>query len=179
MSPVLAILLAATLTAPADFTGVWYRDDERSDDAEAKLEEAVEGYIKKVSRGKATVNDVDPSMLKEINRILDTFVQHAEELDITQRPSELVIDDGSERLRIYYLDDEKHERQMPNGTRLETTAGLKGSQVDVFMKSSDDTKVTETYLLGEGGDGMVLIVRVEDDQLDGPLVVRNVYTRAP
>ena len=179
MTAFLGLLLAATLAAPVDFTGVWYRDYERSDDAEAKLEEAVEGYIKKISRGRATVDDVDPSRLKQINQVLDTFVQHAEELDITQDPSELVIDDGSERLRIYYLDDEKHERQMPNGTRLETTAGAKGSQIDVFMKTSDGLKVTETYLLGQDGTGMVLIVRVEDDQLDGPLVVRNVYTREP
>jgi hypothetical protein len=116
-------------------------------------------------------------VVRRLRGVLEGFVQYSEELVVERTRRELVVDDGSERLIIYYLDSRKHERQLPDGTRLETTATATGNQIDVEMKTSDGAKIFETYTLASD-DELVLSVRLEDKQLKEPLVIRNVYTRA-
>ena len=173
-----ALAIAGVLTVQTGYTGVWYRDGDKSDDPEPKLEATIEGFIAKMSRGRDTVEDVDPQFVKRLNQVLERFVQYADELDIERSSRELVVDDGGDNLRIYYLDGQKHERQMQNGTRLETKATPTGSQIDIEMKTSDGAKIFETYKLSSGGNEMVLTVRLEDKQLKAPLVIRSVYSRA-
>ncbi len=172
------LAIAGLLVAQSGYTGLWYRDDDKSDDPELKLEAASEGFIEKMSRGRDTVEDVDPQYVQRLNRVLDRFVQYADELDIELSNRELVVDDGGDNLRIYYLDGKKHERQMQDGTRLETKATPTGAQIDIEMKTSDGAKIFETYKLSSSGNEMVLTVRLEDKQLKAPLVIRNVYKRA-
>ena len=131
-----------------------------------------------MSRGRDTVEDVDPEFVKRLNQVLERFVQYADELDIERSSRELVVDDGGDNLRIYYLDAKKHERQMQDGTRLETKATPTGKQIDIEMKTGDGAKIFETYQLSSGGDELVLTVRLEDKQLKQPLVIRTVYARA-
>jgi hypothetical protein len=179
MARLLAVLTLALLSgAPPSYSGLWYRVDSKSDDPKARIEAATRGFIEKESRGRQTAEDVDPRLLGELRRVLDTFVLYPEELRIEESSKELVLDDGGPRLRIYYLDGEEHERQMPNGTRLETTATRSGSQIDVFQKSNRGAKLFETYRLSDDGRQLTLVVRLEDKQLKEPLVVRSVYTRA-
>jgi len=166
------------VSAQSGYTGLWYRDDVRSDDPEAKIERAARGFIEKTSRGRRSADDVDPQAMKQLRHVIDTFVQHADELYVDDNGKDFVIDDGSEKLRIFYLDAKKHERQMADGTRLETTATRTGSQIDVFQKTNQGAKIYETYTLANDGDEMVLSVRLEDKQLKAPLVIRNVYSRA-
>lgn len=176
----LFVILAAwsLLTVQSDYDGLWWRDDDVSDDADAKIEASVAGFIKKASRGRGSVEDADPRFVKRLNGVIDAFVQHADEIHVERTKRELVVDDGGDNLRIYYLDGQKHERQMPDGTRLETVATALGARVEIAMKTSDGAKVYETYALESGGDELVLTVRLEDKQLIAPLVIRNVYTRA-
>jgi len=175
---ILATTLAITglLTAQAGYTGLWYREDRQSDDANAKIEMTMKGFVEKITRGRSTIEDIDPQEVKRLRAVLDGFVQYSDELDVERTKRELVVDDGRERLIIYYLDDRKHERQLADGTRLETTSTANGNQVDVAMKTSDGAKIFENYALS--GDEMVLTVRLEDKQLKQPLVIRSVYTRA-
>lgn len=175
---VTTLAIVGFMTAQSGFTGLWYRVDDKSDDPGPILEATIAGYIQKMSRGRDTVEDVDPKFVKQLNETLDRFVQYAEELYIERGRRELVVDDGGEDLRIYYLDGEKHERQMQNGRRLETKALATGNQIDVEMKTDDGAKVFETYELSSGNDELVLTVRFEDKQLKRPLVIRSVYARA-
>ena len=175
---VTTLAVIGLLTAQSGYTGLWYRDNDKSDDPEPKIEATIEGFIQKMSRGRDTVEDVDPQFVERLNQVLDRFVQYADELDIELSRGELVVDDGGDNLRIYYLDGQKHERQMQNGTRLETKATSTGGQIDIEMKTSDGAKIFETYKLSSGGNEMVLTVRLEDKQLKAPLVIRSVYSRA-
>ena len=175
---VTTLAIIGLLTTQSGYTGLWYRDDDKSDDPEPKLEAAIAGFIRKMSRGRDTVEDVDPRFVKRLNQVLDQFVQYADELHLELSKRDLVVDDGGDNLRIYYLDGTKHERQMQDGTRLETKAIRSGSQIDVEMKTSDGAKIFETYEISSDGSEMVLTVRLEDKQLSGPLVIRSVYSRA-
>lgn len=172
------VWLAVLATTQSSYTGLWYRVDSKSDDAKAQIEASMQGFVEKETRGRRTVEDVDPRLLGELRRTFDTFVLYPEEVRIEQSVKELVLDDGGPRLRIYYLDGQKHERQMPNGTRLETTVTRNGREVEVFQKTSDGAKIYESYRLSDDGRQMTLIVRLEDKQLKEPLVIRSVYTRA-
>lgn len=174
----LALFLASFSIAQPSFTGLWYRLDSQSDDPEERIEAALRGFVEKETRGERTADDVDPQLLARIRGALDSFVLYPEELHIEESERELVLDHGGPRLRIYYLDGEEHERQMPNGTRLATTATRIGSQVDVFQETDDGAEVYETYLLSDDGERMTLTVRLEDEQLKAPLVIESVYTRA-
>jgi hypothetical protein len=165
------------LTVQSGYTGLWYRDDRKSDDPAPRIELTMQGFVEKNSRGRSTLEDVDPKVVRRLRGVLEGFVQYSEELVVERTRRELVVDDGSERLIIYYLDSRKHERQLPDGTRLETTATATGNQIDVEMKTSDGAKIFETYTLASD-DELVLSVRLEDKQLKEPLVIRNVYTRA-
>jgi hypothetical protein len=172
-----AIALVGLSAAQSGYTGEWYRDDVRSDDPKPKIEATVAGFIQKMSRGRATEADADPQFVKRLRDVLDTFVQYADELYVERGSRELVVDDGGDDLRIYYLDGEKHERQMADGTRLETTAMSTHGKIEVEMKTSNGAKIFETYALSSDAEELVLTVRLEDKQLKEPLVIRNVYTR--
>jgi hypothetical protein len=172
------LAIAGVLTAQAGYTGTWWRNDDKSDDPEPELQAAVAGFIQKMSRGRASVEDADPRFVKRLTGVIDNFVQYADELYVERTNRELVVDDGGERLRIYYLDGDEHERQMPDGTRLETTATIGGGRIEVEMETEDGAKIFESYQLAAGGDELVLTVRLEDKQLQNPLVIRSVYTRA-
>jgi len=172
------LAVASVLTAQTGYNGLWWRDNDASDDPKPKIEAAVAGFIKKTTRGRASVEDADPRFVKRLNGVIAAFVQYADELYVERTKRELVIDDGGDNLRIYYLDGEKHERQMADGTRLETVSTATGAQIDIAMKTSEGAKIFEAYQLTSGGDALVLTVRLEDKQLIEPLVIRNVYTRA-
>lgn len=174
---VTGIVLTGFLSAQAGYTGLWYRDDRRSDDPGPRIEMTMKGFVEKNTRGRSTLEDVDPKVVRRLRSVLDGFVQYSEELVVESTQRELVVDDGGDRLIIYYLDDRKHERQLADGTRLETTSSTTGNQIDVEMRTSDGAKIFETYVLASD-DEMVLTVRLEDKQLKQPLVIRNVYTRA-
>jgi hypothetical protein len=177
-SRLVAVVVFTALSAQSTLDGLWYRLDSKSDDPKARIEASIRGFIDKQSRGRRTVEDFDPRAVAQLRGVFDTFVQYAEEINVRESPKELVLDDRGPQLRIYYLDGQKHERQMTTGTRLETTATKSGRQIDVFQKTSDGAKIFESYHLSDDGDQMTLTVRLEDKQLREPLVIRSIYTRA-
>ena len=120
---------------------------------------------------------MDPQYLKRLNQVLTSYLQYADELYLELDDRELVVDDGGDIMRIYYLDGEKHERQMRSGTRMETVASRSAGKIHVAMKTEHDAKIYETYELSSSGDELVLTVRLEDKQLKKPLVIRTIYTR--
>ena len=45
---VTTLAVIGSLTAQSGYTGLWYRDSDKSDDPEPKLEATIEGFIQKI-----------------------------------------------------------------------------------------------------------------------------------
>ena len=91
-----------------------------------------------------------------------------------RRGLELRIVDGSDNVRIYYLDGEKHKRQTPGGVDLETVAQKRGDQI-IIEEKAESSKFTRTFALAQDGSVMVVTVRLENDRFKQPVVIRSVY----
>ncbi len=161
-----------------DVNGTWFRSTTEGDDPEEKIQQAVRGYLAKAGsrRGARIAVAESPQLPAMITRTIETFMQYADELYVELDPDELVVDDGGGRIRIYYLDGEKHERQLSNGVRVETVATRVGQNITIDQKA-DDTKVLETYVFSSDGERLELTVRLQNKQLNGPLVIQSIYER--
>ncbi len=162
----------------ASLSGHWLRNPDDSDDAEQKIEEAARAYFDKATKGGRNIPSEDiPQIQKRLQYIIATFVQFAEELDIVEESSELRIDDGIGRVRIFYVDGKEHKRQTPDGTKLETICSRDRDRVVVEQKLDKVGTITEVYLPSSDGNTMSLMVRFESKRFKQPLIVRNVYER--
>jgi len=161
-----------------DVNGTWFRSTSEGDDPEEKIQHAVRGYMAKASqrRGARIAVAESPQLPGMVARTIDTFMQYADELYIELDADELVVDDGDGRIRIYYLDAEKHERQLSNGVRIETVATRVGLNITIDQKA-DDTKILETYVFSSDGERLELTVRLENKQLNEPLIIQSIYER--
>ncbi len=161
-----------------DVNGTWFRSTTEGDDPEEKIQHAVRGYLAKAGsrRGARIAVAESPQLPAMITRTIETFMQYADELYVELDPDELVVDDGDGRIRIYYLDGEKHERQLSNGVRVETVATRVGQTITIDQKA-DDTKVLETYVFSSDGERLELTVHLENKQLNGPLIIQSIYER--
>ncbi len=155
-----------------DVDGTWVRSTTEGHAPEEKIQQAVRGYLAKAGsrRGAQIAVAESPQLPAMVARTIETFMQYADELYVELDPDELVVDDGGGRIRIYYLDGEKHERQLSNGVRIETVATRVGQTITIDQKA-DDTKVLETYAFSSDGERLELTVRLENKQLNGPLII--------
>ena len=110
---------------------------------------------------------------------MEGLIESAETLHIEHDKEELRVDDGHGRVRIFYLDGEKHIRQTPGGTKLETVCTAGSRYILVEQKMDRGGKISENYVLLPEGDRMELTVRLEIRQFRKPVVVRSVYERDP
>jgi hypothetical protein len=101
--------------------------------------------------------------------------QVPDELEIEHDRGELRVDDG-ERLQIFYLDGQKHRRQLPNGDKLETVATLQGGVVLIDEKMKRGKIQRKLELLDEGKT-MVWTLLVDLDRMKEPVQIRTVYER--
>ena len=99
-----------------------------------------------------------------------------DELTLELMDDELRVDDG-ERLRIYYLDGEKHKRETANGMKLETVAELKGNAVFIEEKM-ERGKLNRKFELSPDGGTMVATLIVKIGRMKDPVVIKTVYERA-
>ncbi len=171
-------LAPAAWTQDVNLNGTWFRSTTEGDDPEQKIQQAVRGYIAKAGqrRGARIAVAESPQLPGMIARTIETFMQYADELYIELEPDELVVDDGGGRIRIYSLVGEKHERQLTNGVRVETVATRVGQNITIDQKA-DDTKVLETYVFSSDGERLELTVRLQNKQLNGPLIIQSIYER--
>ncbi len=102
------------------------------------------------------------------------IMRAAQSIETTLTDGEFKVID-SERVRIYYLDGEKHTRETPQGGRLETVAEIKGDQITIEEKAEQGMTVTQTFALGPDGSVMVVTHRLENKRFKEPVVIRSVY----
>ena len=184
------ILLSALLALPTQevsFAGLWERDVERSDDPEEKMQAAMEQMREQMGRGGGgggrppggggrpgggggrRGGGREGGGRPDLGNIPD-------ELRVEMDGEEFRVDDG-ERLRIYYLDGEKHKREMANGMKLETVSELKGHAV-VIEEKMERGKIDRKFELSPEGGTMIMTLTVKFGPMKDPVLIKTVYARA-
>ena len=165
------------------FTGVWERNVEQSDDPQEKMQEAMEQMREQMGRrrgggggGRRGGMGGGRGGRGEGGRGRPDLGNVPDELTVELLDDELRIDDG-ERLRIYYLDGEKHKREMANGMKLETVAELKGNAVFIEEKM-ERGKLDRKFELSPDGGTMVVTLTVKFGRMKDPVIIKTVYERA-
>ena len=165
------------------FTGVWERNVEQSDDPQEKMQEAMEQMREQMGRrrgggggGRRGGMGGGRGGRGEGGRGRPDLGNVPDELTVELLDDELRIDDG-ERLRIYYLDGEKHKREMANGMKLETVAELKGNAVFIEEKM-ERGKLDCKFELSPDGGTMVVTLTVKFGRMKDPVIIKTVYERA-
>ncbi len=160
----------------SNMNGTWQRDPESSDDAEAKIEETAKGFFDKATKGgRGIMSDEIPEIQKRLENIISLYVHYAEEITIEEEGNELVVDDGYGKVRIFYVDGLKHERQTPFGAKLETVCTRQGGRILIDQKLDKWGRITETYVPSSDGETLTHTVRFESKRFKEPLVIRNSY----
>jgi len=179
-------LLSVPVQDGVGFTGAWERNVEQSDDPEEKMKDAMEqmggrgggggrrggmggGGRRGGMGGGGSGRGEGGSGRPDLGNVPD-------ELTVELLDDELQVDDG-ERLRIYYLDGEKHKREMTNGMKLETVAELKGNAV-VIKEKMERGQLDRKFELSPDGGTMVVTLTVKFGRMKDPVVIRTVYERA-
>ncbi len=173
------------------FSGVWERNIEQSDDPQEKMQEAMEQMRERMGRrggggsgggGRPPGGGGRPGGMgggrggRGEGGARPDLGNVPDELTVELLDDELRIDDG-ERLRIYYLDGEKHKREMANGMKLETVAELKGNAVFIEEKM-ERGKLDRKFELSPDGGTMVVTLTVKFGRMKDPVIIKTVYERA-
>ena len=173
------------------FSGVWERNIEQSDDPQEKMQEAMEQMRERMGRrggggsgggGRPPGGGGRPGGMgggrggRREGGARPDLGNVPDELTVELLDDELRIDDG-ERLRIYYLDGEKHKREMANGMKLETVAELKGNAVFIEEKT-ERGKLDRKFELSPDGGTMVVTLTVKFGRMKDPVIIKTVYERA-
>ena len=204
------LMTALLFTAPSwaqqtpTLAGSWERDPERSDDAEEKMEAAMQqmreqwggrgggmqpggggGGMPPGGGGRGGGGGGMPpggggrggggggqrgerGRQPQMGRI-------PESLDAELEGNEFRIDTG-ERVEIFYLDGEKHKRQLPNGAELETVAEMSGSAIHIEEKM-ERGKMQRKYDLSPEGQTMIMTLTMKMGGMKNPVVIRTVHVR--
>ena len=160
--------------------GTWEVNPDESEDMEEKIRLGL-ASMKRGGRGRGAPDgpedpNVAPARLKGMRQIIKSLSAAADELTIEVEGSEFrVAGAGESCVRIFYLDGEKHVRETPNGTKLETIAQWNGKQVLIEQEAKDEGTINEVYELGRDPNELVVMFRLEIKQLEEPIVIRSVY----
>jgi hypothetical protein len=165
------------------FSGFWQRNEDESDDPEEKFKEAMEAMRSQMGgrggrpgmggrggmegRGRRPGGMMGgPGGLSDLGAEIETVLENNEFQ---------VVPSGEGRVRIFYLDGEKHMREAPNGSKIETTSEKKGNRILVEEKTEQDAKIHTTYELAPDGSRMVVTVQFEGGRMKEPIIIRTVY----
>ncbi len=172
------LLVALTgFLSQAGFSGFWERDDDRSDDAQAKMRAAFERMQEEMDRRRGVPGGGGPPPGGSAGGRPEGRGpgQVPEELEIEHEEGELRVDDG-ERLQIFYLDGQKHRREMGNGAKLETTATILG-RVITIEERLDRGRIDRKLELSEDGESMVMTLNIKLGNMKEPVLIKTVYER--
>jgi hypothetical protein len=171
--------LSGTGPSVGGFAGTWERDPDRSDDGEAKMREAFARMQAEMERRGGGIPGGPPpgggGPAGGAGERRARPGQVPDELYIEHDQGELRVDDG-ERLQIFYLDGQKHRRQLPNGEKLETVATLQRNVVLIDEKMKRG-KIQRKLELLDDGKTIVWTLVVDLDRMKEPVQIRTVYER--
>jgi hypothetical protein len=201
---ILALSFAFSFVAAQEqsgFNGVWQRNDEESDDPQEKMREAMEAMRSQMGGrsgggmggrsggsmggrsgggmggppgggggarpgGRGGMKGGGFAQLAQMTREIETVLKDNEFH---------VIPSGEGKVRIFYLDGEKHKREAANGTKLETRSEMRGHRIIVEQKTERGPELNTTYELAPDGTRMIVTVKMEDGRMKEPIIIRAVY----
>ncbi len=171
-APLLVVLTG--LLVQSGFSGFWERDPEESDDAQAKMRAAFERMQEEMDRRRGVPGGAAPpppggSGSRESRSPVP------EELEVEHEKGELRIDDG-DRLQIFYLDGQKHRREMANGAKLETIATIQGRVIAIEEKL-ERGRIDRKLELSEDGETLVMTLNIKLGNMKEPVLIKTVYER--
>ena len=97
-----------------------------------------------------------------------------ESLDIKHEASEFHVNTG-ERLSIYYLDGKKHQRNAPDGSKVDVTAEVRGLSILIKTKTERGFEVNRTFELSQTGEDMFITVNFKGPRNSDPVTIKTVY----
>jgi hypothetical protein len=171
-------LQSAPEAAGSGFSGLWERDPDRSDDAQAMMRAAVEKLQQEMERrrGGFPGGGGPPESGAPGGRSQRRGPGEVpEELQIEHEEGELRVDDG-ERLQIFYLDGQKHRRDMGNGAKLETVATILGRVITIEEKLQRG-RIDRKLELAEDGESLVMMLNIKLGNMKDPVLIKTVYER--
>ena len=185
------LMTALLFTAPSwaqqtpTLAGSWERDPERSDDAEEKMEAAMQqmreqrggrgGGMQPGGGGGGMPPGGGGGGQRGERGRQPQMGRIPESLDAELEGNEFRVDTG-EQVEIFYLDGEKHKRQLPNGAELETVAEMSGSAIHIEEKM-ERCKMQRKYDLSPEGQTMIMTLTMKMGGMKNPVVIRTVHVR--
>jgi hypothetical protein len=181
---VVAIALAAPTPAQErpDFSGVWHLSETQQEELKARVDSAV-GPAKSrgggSDRAKFTLLPRGGGNTEiqrvQLRRLLLDGVTGFEDLEIEQKPDEIVLARGNETLRIFsFSRDRKSETGWTGTTTLR--AGWDEGKL-TLEETGKDLKIIEAFTLIPGGSRLTHAVRLEAKALEQPLSLSLIYDR--
>ena len=164
-----------------NFSGMWDLNQERSDDAVEKINEAAgtaEIAGQKSARGNTLIlpegNERSEVERVELRNWMLQMENQFRELEILHEGHEFKTYYGEDGVRNFYL-NRPHVRTDMKGRKLNCKTRWDGEQLVIEQTGEDKTRVFEVYTLLPGGKQLVLAVRWESKWLKQPLQLRSVY----
>ena len=186
-----ALVIAATFCSsaslaeePREFAGQWRRNEQLSQSALGAIEIVMGTVAPKGSGGRS--HDVfSPSGILEQQDVVslrDALVEYVRglySLTIVQTDDEIQVQNALNYVSLFYLDGERHIRELRNGVRLEVIARREGPSLWIEEKSEEGDTIREQYSLLSDGTQMAFLFRLDSNLLDETLSFRIVYDRKP
>jgi hypothetical protein len=180
---VAALCSIASAEESGDFSGQWRRNEQLSQSALEAIEIVLGDVDRKGTGGRAhTV--FSPSGIFEQDDVVglrDALVDYAKglhSLTIVQTNEEVQVLNGRNYMSLFYLDGQKHIRELRDGARLEVIAHRDGLSLRVEEKSDAGDVILEHYSLLSDGSQMAFLFRLDSNLLDKLVSFRIVYDRA-
>ena len=180
LAVVLLFLPLSSSFGQQGLAGTWEVNPDESDDMEEKIRVGLASMKRGGRGGGSRDGPEDPNIalarLKGMQRIIRSLSAAADELTIEVDGNEFrVAGAGEGRVRIFYLDGEKHVRETPDGTKLETIAQWNGKQILIEQQAKDEGTINEVYELGSDPNVLVVMFRLKIKRLEEPIVIKSVY----
>lgn len=180
----LMLLQAFAYAQQADFSGHWRLNEKMSQNHFEKIYIAM-GTEQLKGAGTRAYNSVNSgTLLRDTDRAdtLRSLLDYAEvlqDVEIEQSDNELTVavGAGDEFFSLFYLDGEKHARQLPAGLDIEATAAWEGEVIQIVQVGENDAVLKEAYSLIGDGEQMALLFRLESKLTKIPVQFRLVYDR--
>jgi len=180
---VMLVFLAGSASAapPPDFSGSWRLDTERSDDLQARIDEAAgSAYVKGGGTSPLTILPM-PGTRKTVERVelrdwLLTVASQVDRLEVEQSAVSIKLFHGEDIARTFYF-GRKHMREDSQGNKLECNIHWKGEQLVFDEQGDNGHRVMEMLTLVPASGLLIQNYRLEDKLLKKPLELRLVYVR--
>ena len=175
---------ASTFAQHSNFSGRWLLNEKLSQDPFEKIYRAL-GTEEREGAGAGASSSVSNSVLlrdADLRKTLQALMHYAEVLDVVeieQDESEITIavGDDDEFFSLFYLDGEKHAREMQAGLRIEATAVWEGESIRIVQVGANKAVLKEVYSLVADGDQMAFLFLLESKLSEVPIQFRVVYDR--